>query len=336
MSHAASDPIVGLRSLSDVQGVVPASPFLERAAVEADAADAPFSAHASGAADASYLDGTFTDVSFFVLTGQVAAGDVVAADHLPEFMRQLGMCSSQDCICEVALSSGQRKTLHFSYTVGQYIPNAFFDTPIARIFPADIGDRAQHPQAPTLPRFCAHDNVLVVFGPLQPRTKFLVFPGSSVSLQLCRLTPALCQSDLTAACCWSELQDQFAVVMGLEFDMYEITALTLMRNDSRADCFSANLQELEQRARSLPASPHWLKTARDVAAALSAELETCREGLERAGIDGMRLGGMGDAELAAVAASVGGRLHKDKLFDQLKGVRAVCEDQIATMRHFEE
>ena len=53
-------------------------------------------------------------------------------------------------------------------------------------------------------------------------------------------------------------------MMGLEFDMYEITALTLMRNDARADCFSANLQELEQRARSLPASPHWLKTARDV------------------------------------------------------------------------
>jgi GTPase SAR1 family protein len=163
-------------------------------------------AHASGAADASYLDGTFTDVSFFVLTGQVAAGDVVAADHLFEFNRQLGMCSSQDCICEVALSSGQRKTLHFSYTLGQYIPNAFFDTPIARIFPADIGDRAQDPHAPTVTRFCAHDNVLVLFGPLQPRTKFLVFPGSSVNLQLCRLTPALCQSDLTAACCWSELQ----------------------------------------------------------------------------------------------------------------------------------
>ena len=151
--------------------------------------------------------------------------------------------------------------------------------------------------------------------------------------------------------------------MGLEFDMYEITALTLMRNDSRAERFSANLQELEQRARSLPASPHWLKTPRDVvcafslnrthqhpplhvclllnafttqAAALGAELETCREGLERADIDGARLGGMGDAELAAVAASVGGRLHKEQLLDQLKGVRAVCEDQIATMRHFEE
>jgi hypothetical protein len=59
------------------------------------------------------------------------------------------------------------------------------------------------------------------------------------------------------------------VVMGLEFDMYEITALTLMRNDSRAECFSAYLQGLEQRAHSLPVSPHWLKTPRDVVCAFS-------------------------------------------------------------------
>ncbi len=72
------------------------------------------------------------------------------------------------------------------------------------------------------------------------------------------------------------------------------------------------------------------------AAALGVELETCREGLEREKIDGTRLGGMDDAELAAMAASVGGWLRKEKLFDQLKGVRAVCEDQIANMRHFEE
>ncbi len=114
-------------------------------------------------------------------------------------MRHLQMCSSQDCQCDVALTSGQRKTLHFSYMVGQRIPNIFVDQPIASIFPANIGDRAQHPQAPRLQRFCAHDNVLVLFGPVQRHTKFLVFPGSSV-------TPALCQNDLTAACCWSELQ----------------------------------------------------------------------------------------------------------------------------------
>ena len=54
------------------------------------------------------------------------------------------------------------------------------------------------------------------------------------------------------------------MVMGLEFDMYEITALTLMRNDARAESFTANLQELEQRARTLPASPHWHKTPRNI------------------------------------------------------------------------
>jgi GTPase SAR1 family protein len=172
----------------------------------AAAQNLPVSGDIDAARSALGTDGTFTDMSFFVLTGQVSAGDVIAAEDLPEFTRQLQMCSSQDCQCEVALSSGQRKTLHFSYTVGQRIPNTFVDQPIASIFPANIGDRAQHPQAPRLPRFCAHDNVLVVFGPVQRHTKFLVFPGSSVNLQLCRLTPALCQNDLTAACCWSELQ----------------------------------------------------------------------------------------------------------------------------------
>jgi len=60
------------------------------------------------------------------------------------------------------------------------------------------------------------------------------------------------------------VQDQFSVVMGHEFEMYEITALTLMRNDARDERFSANLQELQQRARTLPSPPHWCKTARDV------------------------------------------------------------------------
>jgi GTPase SAR1 family protein len=199
----------GLRSSSVVQPVADAPHFLHRAEVGADAVfgtDATVASAAAATQRDAFADGTFTDVSFFVLTGQVSAGDVIAAEDLPEFMRQLDMCSSQDCQCHVALSSGQRKMLHFSYTVGQRIPNTFFDQPIASIFPANIGDRAQHPQAPRLPRFCAHDNVLVLFGPVQRHTKFLVFPGSSVNLQLCRLTPALCQNDLTAACCWSELQ----------------------------------------------------------------------------------------------------------------------------------
>jgi hypothetical protein len=72
------------------------------------------------------------------------------------------------------------------------------------------------------------------------------------------------------------------------------------------------------------------------AAALSAELEACRAGLERSGIDGARLAVMGDAELQEVAASVGTWRLKAVLFQRLKDLQKVCEDQIATMRRFEE
>ena len=72
------------------------------------------------------------------------------------------------------------------------------------------------------------------------------------------------------------------------------------------------------------------------AAALSAELEACRAGIEQSGIDGARLAGMGDAELQEVAASVGGKRLREKLLQELKIARDVCEVQIATMRHFEE
>ena len=157
-------------------------------------------------------DGTFTAMSFFVLTGQVSAGDCIASKSLSNFNRHLSLCESQDCMCEIFLTNGQCTTLHFSFNLGQSIPNSFFDTPIARIFPANIGDRAQFLQASLLQRFCAHDNVLVLFGPLQKGTKFLVFPGSSVNLRLCRLTPALCLTDQTAASCWSELQVRCVVV----------------------------------------------------------------------------------------------------------------------------
>ena len=71
------------------------------------------------------------------------------------------------------------------------------------------------------------------------------------------------------------LQDQFSVVMGHEFDMYEITALTLMRNDARADSFTANLQELEQRARTLPSPPHWHKTPHNIVRSLCIKLSQC-------------------------------------------------------------
>jgi hypothetical protein len=154
--------------------------------------------------------GTFTDLSFFVLTGQVSAGDIISPCDLPDFMRHFSKCSSEDCCCDISLTDGTRVALRFSYTLGQYLPNPAFDNlPIAFISHLHIGDTTPPPPtAQLLSRFCAHDRVLVATGAINsvPKPKFLVFPGSSDSLQLCRITPELCQSDATAACCWSELQ----------------------------------------------------------------------------------------------------------------------------------
>ncbi len=173
---------------------------------------------ASPVIDDKFHDGTFTDVSFFVLTGQVSVGDTIIAADVPEFMRFLRACASQDCSCIITLSNGERKLLHFSYNVGQTIPNPFTQgLPIDSIFPSRIGDEAQQAHAPRLQRFCAHDSVLVVFDPIgsKPEPKFLVFPGSSANLQLCRLTPTLIRIDPVAACCWSELQVCLAAVVAL-------------------------------------------------------------------------------------------------------------------------
>ena len=72
------------------------------------------------------------------------------------------------------------------------------------------------------------------------------------------------------------------------------------------------------------------------AAALSAELDACRAGIEGAGIDSMRLAGMSDFELDELAASVGGSRLKGELLVQLQQEKEVCEAQVATMRHFDE
>ena len=214
-SAAASDQSIHTAASSHaapVGAVASTAPFHQRrddsaAAPEASSSACSSDVAAAAAFDGAFHDGMFTDVSFFVLTGQVAVGDTIAAADLPEFMRHMSMCVAQDCSCDVALSSGARKTLRFNFNIGEIIPNPYAeDIPIHSIFPSDIGDRALDPQAPRLLRFCAHDNVLVVFGPIRPKTKYLVFPGTSASLYMCRLTPALCRIDALAACCWSELQ----------------------------------------------------------------------------------------------------------------------------------
>jgi hypothetical protein len=52
--------------------------------------------------------------------------------------------------------------------------------------------------------------------------------------------------------------------MGKEFEMYDITAITLFRNDSRISFFNEILHELEQRAPTLDRTPHWVLNTHDL------------------------------------------------------------------------
>ena len=56
------------------------------------------------------------------------------------------------------------------------------------------------------------------------------------------------------------VQDRMAVMMGRELEKYEITSITLTRNDDVTQRFAARLQELEMLAPELDETPHWRKT----------------------------------------------------------------------------
>ena len=175
-----------------------------------EAVNLPDSAATSPTApEGAIHDGVFTQVSFFVITGQVSTGDTIAADDLPTFRHCLSACNHHDCWCNVKLTSGESKTLKFSFNVGDKIPNPISDAfPILSIWAMPLEDTIDRLQQ-TKQRFCAHDNVLVVFSKRLESTYvkpiYLLFPGRGVGFY-CRLTPSLCRTDINAACCWSELQ----------------------------------------------------------------------------------------------------------------------------------
>jgi GTPase SAR1 family protein len=205
LSRHAGEPDVSLSTKSLLHGahaVVTSSSSIE-------AVHSPDSA-ATSPTEGAFHDGVFTQVSFFVITGQVSIGDTIAADDMPAFRHFLSVCDHHDCCCNVKLTSGESKTLKFSFNVGDKIPNPISEKlPILSIWTMplrDTIDRQQH----TKQRFCAHDNVIVVFSERLESTPYvkpiyLLFPGRCVGIY-CRLTPSLCRTDTNAACCWSELQ----------------------------------------------------------------------------------------------------------------------------------
>ena len=198
-----------------------------------------------------------------------------------------------------------------------------------------------------LPRFCANDCVIVLFGEIEKKTSYISFPGSSSNLQMCRLTPELCQADITAARCWSELQDQVSVVLGTEYEMYQITALTIFRNEARAEAFMSYRDDLRKRqldreARNERENEHWMMTPSDVANHLGTELASFKDLIERRSMNSEKLVGLSDSDVGVlereVAAGPRGQHRSqqlDSFKDKLQKVKEMAEARKATMWRFE-
>ncbi len=101
--------------------------------------------------------------------------------------------------------------------------------------------------------FSASDNVLVVFKRTKPTgsAPFLLFPGATNPVRILRLKPNDCSRSREAAC-WREVEDNWAIMLGNEFQNYEITGMTLFRCEERARLF---LEEVEHLKKIVPHRP---------------------------------------------------------------------------------
>jgi hypothetical protein len=290
-----------------------------------------------------YLRGSFLDSSFFVLTGQVAAGAVLQSDDLVRFESLIASCNDQ---CAPFPPFSDRFVLTNSFEVQLQFRFNIGDTPalpggrkILSIHASDVGDTLD--TTPSMDSFSCMDNVLVIFEkfPWEKKHKFVLFPGKRHDLHLCRLTPAYCSINTQAACCWSELQDYFAIVMGPEFQNYEITALTVFRNDDRALAFMQQMHRMKGCKRDVV--PPWQNHGRIAADAIAALLgDACasnREKFERE-FDWLHCRTMKDDELKhEIQQTFGvGKALTDQVVAVVKQLLYTFDAQDATMHHFAE
>jgi hypothetical protein len=281
-------------------------------------------------------------MSFFVLTGQVSAGAVLQSDDLLRFESLVASCSDHSAPFppysnHFVLKDSVDVQLQFRFNTGD-MPALPGGRKILSIHAADVGDALS--TTPSFESFCCLDNVLVIFEKSDDdrKNQFVIFSGKRHDLRMCRLTPAYCNINTQAARCWSELQDYFAVVMGHEFLNYEITALTLFRNDERARAFVQQMDILKGRQRDVV--PPWLnhgRIAADAIATLFGDASASyREKFERE-FDWMRCRTMEDDELKHELQKYGvNEAHLDKILAVVRQLQYTFDAQDATMQHFAE
>ena len=82
---------------------------------------------------------------------------------------------------------------------------------------------------------------------------FDLFPGVSNTLHIARLVPNDCSRSAEAAC-WRDVEDNWAIMLGTEFQNYEITGMTIFRCEERERLFLNEVKHLESIALHRPVS----------------------------------------------------------------------------------
>jgi hypothetical protein len=288
-------------------------------------------------ADEAVCSGTFLAMSFFVLTGQVAAGDVLHSDDIQRFADLVAMCSDKRApsVHTLRVNGVDEVQLQFRFKQGDTLAISG-DRKIQSIYPADVGDEL----GATLDSFSCMDNVVVILEKHsgEIRSPYILFPGKRNDLRICRLTPVACNTSADAACCWSELHDYFAVVMGPEFQNYEITALTLFHNEERARAFMRQVVGMKERQRG--AIPPWENRGRLAASALTEmgdAFARYSEKFEREQFDWAHSCSMDDEELKNELERFGiHKIHVEQVLACIRQLQYTFEAQEATMRHLKD
>jgi GTPase SAR1 family protein len=290
-----------------------------------------------------FCSGTFLATSFFVLTGQVATGDVLHSDEIQRFNHIVTMCRNKvaSSVHMFRVNDFNEIQMHFRYKQGDTLAILGYRK-IQSIHPVHAGDDMSTTLdlSETLDSFSCTDSVVVIFEKqcVESRSSYILFPGESHDLLTCHLTPAVCNASTDAACCWSELQDYFSVVMGPEFQNYEITAMTLFHNEERARAFMRQVAGMQKRQRS--AVPPWKNRGRLLANALAEmgdEFAQYSEQFEQDQFDWSNSCSMDDKELKNELESFGIRkMQTDQVLVCIRQLQYTFEAQEATMRHLKD
>ncbi len=127
--------------------------------------------------------------------------------------------------------------------------------------------------------------------------------------------------------------------MGPEFQNYEITALTLFRNDERARAFMQQMSDMQLQRRQ--AAPLWEDRGRVAAIAFASlgggEFARYRAIFERGEFDWVQARTTIDEKLKKELQRLGvSKEHTEQVLKYVKRLQDIFESQEATMRHFKD